>query len=91
MKKHLLLLFSLTFSIAMNAQRENYWNFVDSDKSKIAVAKTVNREGYPSEFKLFRLNIEPLREALFSSNGENISKKKCNYYAAKCTRTVGGF
>lgn len=76
MKKHLLLLFfSLVLSISTNAQRGNYWNFVDSDKSKIAVAKTVNREGYPSEFKLFRLNIEPLREALFSTNGENISKK----------------
>lgn len=67
MKKALLLTILLAFiSIAGFAQTDNYWSVNNEAPGSIATDKAVSRISYPKEFKLFNLDIEPLRKQLFS-------------------------
>ena len=61
---YLLLAFVMLSSSAI-AQTEKYWSS-HTDVSKITTDKAVARLSFPSIFKLFNLNIEPLRQELFS-------------------------
>lgn len=54
-------------SLTVSAQ-QGYWSS-RSDKSGITTDKAVARLSYPKEFKLFDLNVEPLRQQLFSIVG----------------------
>ena len=56
-----------TVSFEASAQ-EGYWS-LRSEKSGIVTDKAVARLSFPKEFKLFNLNIDPLRQDLFSIVG----------------------
>ena len=76
MKKQLLMLFLLIFAFnQMEAQTGNYWSSSETSKGKIATDKAVARLAYPKEYKLFQLNIEPLRSELFSIVGTTAKKQ----------------
>lgn len=73
MKKKLLLsIFSLLVFNLGFSQTEKAWSQVKSDNVK--KNKNVERDNFPQDFKLFSLNIDPLRSELFSTI-ENKSKK----------------
>ena len=55
------------FCVVASAQ-QGYWS-ANSNKSGIATDKAVARISFPTEFKLFNLSIEPLRQKLFSIVG----------------------
>lgn len=57
------------FSVVASAQQE-YWSS-RTDAVGITTDKAVARLSFPKQFKLFNLNIEPLRQQLFSIVGEN--------------------
>ncbi len=54
-----------TMSFRVSAQ-PNLWSANDESRGSIPTAKGVARQSFPTEFKLFNLNIEPLRQQLFS-------------------------
>ena len=64
MKKLLLFLLSLNFTLTMTAQ--DYWS-LRTDQSRITTDKAVARLTFPKQFRLFDLNTAPLRQQLFSS------------------------
>ena len=47
------------------------WSVNTENRANIATDKAVARQSFPQEFKLFNLNIEPLRQQLFSIVGSN--------------------
>lgn len=53
------------FSLGASAQ-SNYWSATKQNRGAILTDKAVARAAYPKEFKLFNLNIDPLRQQLFS-------------------------
>jgi hypothetical protein len=59
-----------TMSLTASAQ-QNSWSANNESRSNIATDKAVARLSFPKEFKLFNLNIEPLRQQLFSIVGSN--------------------
>ncbi|MCX6293869.1 MAG: M12 family metallo-peptidase, partial [Sphingobacteriales bacterium] len=65
MKKFLFTLLTFALINVLNAQQKNYW-FQHLTKEKIATDKAVSRLSFPTTFKLYDLNIEPLRQQLFS-------------------------
>ncbi|MFZ1261339.1 MAG: reprolysin-like metallopeptidase, partial [Chitinophagaceae bacterium] len=67
MRKFTLLIFMGLFCVVASAQ-QGYWS-ANSNKSGIATDKAVARISFPTEFKLFNLSIEPLRQKLFSIVG----------------------
>src|SRR5688500_6682176 len=58
------LLISLTVSLTVSAQQD-YWSAA-SERTGIVTHKAVARLSFPKEFELFNLNIQPLRQQLFS-------------------------
>ena len=66
--KKVLLLSILIIWIAFSAfsQTDKSWTANTQNKSAITTDKAVSRLSYPVQYKLFNLNIEPLRTALFS-------------------------
>jgi hypothetical protein len=72
MKK--MLLFSVLFTLiglTGFSQNSEYWATYTSNGAKIATDKAVARKTFPTEFKLFALNIEPLRQKLFTVTDKN--------------------
>ncbi|MFT3908712.1 MAG: fibronectin type III domain-containing protein [Ferruginibacter sp.] len=65
MKKLLLVFLSFTFLSGVMAQKKNFWS-AHTNAGRIATDKAVARLSYPKEFKLFNLDIDPLRQELFS-------------------------
>lgn len=67
MKKTLLFLsFSLFSCFALNAQTDKLWREV-SNKEGMVKHKSVTRESFPLEFKLFQLNLESMKQVLYSA------------------------
>ena len=67
MKKALLLTVLLALIITLGfSQTGKYWSENMDTRTAISTDKAVARLAYPKVFKLFNLNIEPLRKALFS-------------------------
>ncbi|MFN8247802.1 MAG: zinc-dependent metalloprotease family protein [Ferruginibacter sp.] len=64
MKKLLLFFLSLGFVYASTAQDKNYWS-AHTDAAKMPTDKAVSRLTFPTEFKLFNLNMEPLKQELY--------------------------
>ncbi|MBK6936042.1 MAG: hypothetical protein IPH18_03525 [Chitinophagaceae bacterium] len=64
MYKILLAILVVSISFTVSAQ-ENYWSS-RSDNSGITTDKAVARQSFPKEYKLFNLNIEPMRQKLFT-------------------------
>lgn len=63
---------SFTLVYTVTAQ-ENYWSS-RNDVSGITTDKAVARQSFPKEFKLFNLDITPLRQELFSVAGDQASR-----------------
>ena len=67
MKKTLLFLFSAFFaSFSLLAQNTPFWKEV-SPTAKMVKHQSVNRDDFPSEFKLFQLNIETIKQSLLNA------------------------
>ena len=67
MRKILLLTLVLsTLSTFAFSQGDRFWSTNNGDRNNIPTDKAVGRLTYPKEFKLFNLNIEPLRQELLS-------------------------
>jgi subtilisin-like proprotein convertase family protein len=64
--KLLILLFSLLFSVAMNGQSKKEWSFFSSNES-ISVSKTVQRSDFPQDFLLFNLDLESIKQKLYTA------------------------
>jgi hypothetical protein len=69
----LILLFAGLFSLPAFSQ-EQYWTSRPS-KEGIVTHKAVARQSFPKEFKLFDLNVAPLRQQLLSIVGENPQRR----------------
>jgi hypothetical protein len=65
MKKLALFMLSLTLVCTVTAQEKDYWSS-NTDAGIITTDKAVARLSFPSTFKLFNLNVAPLRQELFS-------------------------
>lgn len=57
-------------SLSVFAQKR-VWVENNMNRSNIITDKAVARQSFPTEFRLFNLNIDPLREQLFAVVGEN--------------------
>ncbi len=62
-------------AFAVSAQ-QLVWSENSQDKSSIVTDKSVARQSFPKEFKLYNLNIEPLRQQLFSIVGDNKNREQ---------------
>ena len=63
------LLFSLTltlFFLNVNSQNTQVWTKHNNSLGKITLDKSATRDNFPKVFQLFDLNINPLRQELFS-------------------------
>lgn len=56
---------SFTFICTVTAQQQNYWS-AHTDAGRIITDKAIARQSFPAVFKLFDLNVAPLRQELFS-------------------------
>jgi len=65
MKKLVLLFLAFTVVNTITAQDKNDWS-LHTDVNKITTDKAVARLSFPKTFKLFDLNIDPLRQDLFA-------------------------
>jgi Metallo-peptidase family M12B Reprolysin-like len=63
-----------TTSLTASAQ-PNSWSVNNESRNNIATDKAVARQSFPKEFKLFNLNIEPLRQQLFSIVGSDARQR----------------
>lgn len=76
MKKLLLLTTMLgSLTIAAFAQTNKFWSLNNQSRSSIVADKSVSRSSFPNEVKLFNLNFEPFKQALFSIVGNNAMNK----------------
>ena len=67
MKKTLLYLsFSLLLSTGMNGQTKKEWSVVSAGE-KITVSKTAQRTSFPQEFTLFKLDLESIKQKLYTA------------------------
>ena len=67
----LALFLACALTIEASAQ-SNFWSVNNDRLDAIPTDKAVARPSYPKEFKLFNLNIEPLRQQLFAIVGNNV-------------------
>src|SRR6187397_3351771 len=56
----------LLFSTLAFSQADRFWSANNGDRNNIPTDKAVGRLTYPNEFRLFNLNLEPLRQELLS-------------------------
>src|SRR6188768_61936 len=56
----------LSFSTLAFSQADRFWSANNGDRNNIPTDKAVGRLTYPKEFRLFNLNLEPLRQELLS-------------------------
>ena len=75
MRKVLLLTTLLVMITVLGfSQTGKFWSVNNDNRSAITTDKAVARLSYPRDFKLFNLNIEPLRQELFSIVDNRTSK-----------------
>ena len=76
MKKILLLATMLVFiSVAGISQTNRFWSVNIQSRGSIITDKSVSRQSYPTEIKLFRLNFPPLQQVLLSIVGNQSVKQ----------------
>jgi len=66
MRKGLLLTFLSTMITVLAFSQDNYWSQNNENRNAMAKDKAVARLSFPTEYRLFNLNIAPLRQQLFS-------------------------
>ena len=64
--KALLLVAIIAVSTLAVTAQQDVWSVNNESRANITTDKAVARQSFPKEFKLFNLNIEPLRQQLFS-------------------------
>ncbi len=64
--KALLLVATIAVSTLAASAQQIVWSVNDESRAAITKDKAIARQSFPAEFKLFNLNIEPLRQQLFS-------------------------
>jgi hypothetical protein len=64
--KVLLLAVIVGVSVFSVTAQQVVWSENNENRAAIVTDKAVERQSFPSEFKLFNLNIDPLRQQLFS-------------------------
>ncbi|WP_309609760.1 reprolysin-like metallopeptidase [Flavobacterium sp.] len=75
MKKQLLTLLTAVFFLTVgHSQTDKLWSAHNGEKSNITTDKAVARLSFPKEFKLYDLNIELMRNSLFSVIGKTTEK-----------------
>ena len=74
MKKTLLFTLIMVIFTALGFAQDGVWSVHDANKGKIVTDKAVARQSFPKDFKLFDLNINPLRQNLFAITSNNASK-----------------
>ena len=57
----------LILTASFSASAQNYWQSAETSRGNVIKDKAVARESFPIEYKLFSLNISPLRQALISA------------------------
>ncbi len=72
----LIAIIAVSILVVVDAQRE-VWSPVSSNTNRADIVKDkgVARQSFPTEFKLFNLNIEPFRQQLFSIVGGSAQKQ----------------
>src|SRR6188768_2694979 len=65
-KKFLLTLVVVSITVLGFSQTDKFWSVNNEIRSNITTDKAVARLTYPAVFKLFNLNVDPLRQELFS-------------------------
>ncbi len=76
MKKVLLLTSMMAFITgAVFSQTDKFWSASKQSAAAITTDKSVARLTYPKVFKLFNLNIDPLRKELFTVAGKNATRQ----------------
>ena len=67
MSKILLLTISFCFCAALGfSQTEKAWSLHNGNSGKVVTEKAIARQSFPKEFKLFDLNLNSLKQKLFS-------------------------
>jgi hypothetical protein len=66
MRKGLLLTFLSAMITVLAFSQDNYWSRNNENRNAMAKDKAVARLSFPTEYRLFNLNIAPLRQQLFS-------------------------
>ncbi|MBY0487904.1 MAG: proprotein convertase P-domain-containing protein, partial [Flavobacteriaceae bacterium] len=75
MKKNLLLTFlTLLFTASGFSQANRFWTTHSANDRIVATDKAVARQSFPKDFRLFDLNVTPLRQELMSIVGNQASK-----------------
>src|SRR5688572_25091425 len=64
--KALLLVAILAITTVATSAQQLVWSENNESRASIATDKAVARQSFPQDFRLFNLNIEPLRDQLFS-------------------------
>ncbi|MDI9308722.1 MAG: hypothetical protein QM535_00800 [Limnohabitans sp.] len=59
-------LFFLSFITCKSQEKTNYWTAADSKKGKITLHQNSKRVNFPKEFKLFKLDLNTLKNKLFT-------------------------
>jgi subtilisin-like proprotein convertase family protein len=71
------LLFSLAFTLSfinVNSQNVSLWTKHNTNLGKITLDKSAQRDNFPKVFQLFDLNINPLRQQLFSVLNDKVGQ-----------------
>ena len=63
----------LILTASFSASAQNYWQSAETSRGNVIKDKAVARESFPIEYKLFSLNISPLRQALISAVNSSAS------------------
>lgn len=64
-KKLLVILFFSTVSVFVQAQTEKFW--AEHKGSDLVLSKSIQRETFPTDFKLFNLNVNSLKQVLLTA------------------------
>ncbi|MBL0154080.1 MAG: peptidase [Chitinophagaceae bacterium] len=70
----ILLAILIVSTLSLNVSAQDYWS-ARTAGTVTATDKAVARQSFPTEFKLFALNVDPLRQQLFSIVGDNAARR----------------
>lgn len=87
----MLMLVFISCSTLGFSQIDQVWTSHKLSNAKIATDKAVARQSFPKEFKLFDLNITPLRQELFSIVGKQPGKRTTVISLPNVTGTIEKF
>ena len=66
-KKLQIIAFTVLISVGVYSQEDKYWSQNPAGKMELSANKTVKRQSFPEEFKLFNLNSDAFKQMLYAS------------------------